>query len=130
MPESDPFVYVLALGAVLRLTHLLVDDRITLPLRTWAAQGAGPGRRFGAAVLSCTWCTSIWTSAATVALWWAARWAQHPGLFAVPALVLSLSWVASVLEIWSDPTPSERSSHHFHHLPDPARIVLTSSERG
>ena len=117
---------ILVLGAVLRLTHLVTDDRITLPVRSWLFRGGSFPVRFAGAVVSCTWCTSVWTAAAVVAWWQLAEHTGWTGWFIYPALGLTVSWLASVLEIWStDLTPAERTVHHVHHLPDPAQITVT-----
>lgn len=70
--------------AAYRLTHLLVFDKITEPVRslfvtrdfhgplkTFTLHG-GPLRRFIGKALICHWCTGIWASAALVAGVWMA----------------------------------------------------------
>ena len=66
---------VLGLGTF-RLSRLVVDDDITLPLRAWIFD------RFPSdwliSLLSCVWCTGVWISVAVagsyavapVVLWW------------------------------------------------------------
>lgn len=52
-------------AAVLRLNRLAMTDTITQPIRTWLAEK--PPLRiaaFATELLSCVWCTSIWTGAA------------------------------------------------------------------
>jgi len=65
---------VLALAAF-RLTHLVVADTITAPIRAWFGVGtekdsprrgplpAGYLRRVAQAMLGCFWCAGIWVSA-------------------------------------------------------------------
>ncbi|MEW6046701.1 MAG: DUF1360 domain-containing protein [Bacillota bacterium] len=65
--------------ASFRLTHLVVLDSITEPLRRWVAGGRDPlradpasmgrARAWFVALVTCYWCTGVWVSAALVLLY-------------------------------------------------------------
>ena len=108
-------LWLVALAATARLTHLAVDDTLTEPLRVWLRRGTGVRRFFGR-VTECTWCTSVWAAGIVATTGY---FAGHTAAFRVPALVLALSWLASVAEIWlGDPTPlvREHKATLTHHL--------------
>jgi hypothetical protein len=82
-------VFLLALGAVARLTRLLNSDVLAAPFRTRVERRFGSGSRV-AYLMTCPWCASIWIAppvvAAAAALggtWW----------FTFPAACLTVSYV-------------------------------------
>ena len=81
---------VLGLGTF-RLSRLVVDDDITLPLRAWLFD------RFPSdwliSLLSCVWCTGFWVAVITVIAWWA-----NPVVVWWCMLPFALSAVAGLLE--------------------------------
>ncbi|MEU6932871.1 DUF1360 domain-containing protein [Streptomyces sp. NPDC046374] len=121
--------YALALGAVLRLSRLVVDDDITKPLRNRLhARVHKPGggvRRISAFVselVACTWCTSIWVSAGVVA---GAYLAGDSAWFRLPAAALTLSWLTGIIASWLDSPPPVK--HLVHHVPDTASVRVVST---
>lgn len=76
-----------------RLTRLVVADRISQPLRTWAVRKLGEDS--GAAYfIHCPWCVSIWVGALVSAV--AYLWGENPIVSAI-ALALSASYGAGWL---------------------------------
>lgn len=73
--------------AVFRLTHLIVDDTITHPLRARLAE-----RRLLGELVTCPWCVSPYLAAIVVVL---QTLAPRPCLYA--AAVLAFSAVAGIL---------------------------------
>jgi hypothetical protein len=87
-------VWLLAAGAVLRLTRLVTADSIAAPLRSaWHARAGGP-RTLAGGFISCPWCVSFWVAILVVL---AAGLFGHTAWFWGPAMVLSLSWLAGLL---------------------------------
>jgi hypothetical protein len=87
-------VWLLAAGAVLRLTRLVTADGITGRLRaSWHNRFGGPRSELGA-FITCPWCVSFWVAVPIVL---AAALFGHTAWFWGPAMVLSLSWVAGLL---------------------------------
>jgi len=87
-------VWLLAAGAVLRLTRLVTADTIAGPLRArWHARFGGPQTDAGSFV-SCPWCVSFWVAIPVVV---AAGTFGHSAWFWGPAMVLSLSWIAGLV---------------------------------
>lgn len=120
--------YALALGAILRLSRLVVDDDLTAPAREALHRRvhyiAAPGHRtatFVARLTACTWCVSIWISIGVTA---AAYWAGDSPWFRYPALVLTLSWFTGIIASWLDSPPPVR--HVVHHTPDTASVRVIS----
>lgn len=102
--------FLLAAGAVLRLTRLVVDDTVT----------AGIRRRFSGGwlgtLLSCSWCASLWIAAPVAAvamLWGRSHW------FIFPAVVLSLAWLTGIAAQWLDAPPPPRELYVTHTNPQP-----------
>ncbi len=68
---------LLLLGlACFRLTHLVVQDRIAAPLRTWAEGAVGrrypqgsAARELVEALIGCPWCCGVWAAAVLLAVW-------------------------------------------------------------
>lgn len=114
-------VFVLALGAVLRLTRLVVEDSITRPIRDRLDRASvrkdGRPRRlvaFLAALTSCSWCTSVWVAFGALAPVWA-RYGYDWVLY--PFAALSVSWLVGIAVSWLDSPPPAR--HLIHHVPEP-----------
>lgn len=80
--------------AVYRLTKLVIDDKITEPLRDWvfAQPGVEEGRGV-AYLLQCPWCVSIWVG---VGMTLARR--RWPRVWRLAADVLAMSAVAGWLD--------------------------------
>lgn len=106
-------IFLLALGAALRLTRLGTEDSITQPFRNWLAAKAsadrppdpswtGPqppprtARAFMWAVqlFECPWCLGFWASTATVTL---AAASDGDGWFLYPALALTVSYLVGAI---------------------------------
>lgn len=93
------FLIALVLGflAVARITWFLVEDRLSLPYRTWAARKWGEDS-LPAYFVYCPWCTSIWVSLVImpVALLFPNRWVI--AIIAIPAASLVASLIAEKLK--------------------------------
>lgn len=74
--------------AVFRLTHLVVDDTITQPIRTRLLNGPA----WMLPLATCSWCISFWIAGGAVALT-----CFYPAGWQYPAAVLALSGVAGIL---------------------------------
>lgn len=106
MPYFSLLNLALILGATLRLTRLVTTDKITKPLRDRLPASV---REFAA----CSWCVGFWV-ALGVALWSYYDHCRAPWAFAVPALVLSLSWITGIAFSWLDSPPPARTVYNFH----------------
>lgn len=95
-PEhDDPVDLVLGALAVHRLTRLVVDDKITEPLRE-RVTGAGDDEPEGLAYfVTCPWCVSMW-----VAGGWLALRTIAPRTARALGTVLASSSVAGLLASW------------------------------
>lgn len=108
---------LLTLGAIARVTRFVVDDTLFEPVRT--AVGKRGGRRFFAwlaDLMACSWCTSIWVSAAAAV----AHWLWHDTtayLYVVAAL--TASHVVSLAASWLDAPPPPR-----HIVLDPLAVDM------
>lgn len=118
---TELIVFALALGAVLRLTRLVVEDSITAPIRELLDRGStrknGRPRRlvaFLAALTACSWCTSVWVAFGVLAPVWA-RYAYDWALY--PLAALTVSWLVGIAVSWLDSPPPAR--HLIHHAPEP-----------
>ena len=81
---------VVSLG-VFRLSRLVVDDDITLPLRAWLFHKFPSD--WIVSLLSCVWCSGFWISVGIAGLWW---W--QPVIVWWVLLPFALSAVAGLLE--------------------------------
>lgn len=88
-----PFVAVVTILAVARVSRLVTSDIILSTPRTALINRLGPTSR-GAYLATCDWCMSMWIAApAAVAAWnWGGTWG-----FQIPALALAASYVAGYL---------------------------------
>lgn len=85
-------VWLLAAGAVLRLTRVVTADTIGAPLRSaWYARF--PKHSDLGTFVSCPWCVSFWVAVPVVA---AAALFGTTAWFWAPAMVLTLSWLAGL----------------------------------
>lgn len=92
-------VFLLALGASLRLTRLITKDFVFGPIRLWFINFFGPSESL-IYFVSCPWCIGMYVSAVVVgagALVGSSLW------FVVPAAVLTVSWLVGVCTAWLDP---------------------------
>lgn len=92
----DLTAFALALGLVLRLTHLITRDTITAPIRDAIA------RRFGedstpARGIGCPWCMSIWIAIPTaIAAYYCAT---HP-VFVIVCVIAWLAYLTGIAAVW------------------------------
>lgn len=98
MSRLDLIEIVVIVLAVARGTILIVDDKITAPLRhrinVRAANNAGPLSRFAAAMIGCIWCASVWVGLAAVAAVLIGGLVAAVAWYVMAALALSLAAVA------------------------------------
>lgn len=86
---------VLAIGATMRLTRLVNEDKITEPIRGWFFGHDDPDElepeEIGrwAYFITCPWCVSIWvgTGVAYAAVWWGDNRVVITALLALTASV-------------------------------------------
>jgi hypothetical protein len=91
-------VFLLALGITCRITRFITKDTLAAGFRSWMAERFGDDSKL-AYVVTCSWCTSIWVSAAVVPLAYAAG---STIAFQAVALVLTLSHLCGVASNWLD----------------------------
>lgn len=87
------------LGATTRLTRLLVDDQITLPIRRWVIWRFGEEHPL-AYLIVCPWCVSPYMSAIVTlpaVLWGADMLPWHVRLVLTALLIPTASYVAARL---------------------------------
>lgn len=63
----DPLTLIALVFAVARVTRLIVDDKISLPLRRWVLAKSGEDGWFFYLV-SCPWCMGVWVAAVMTSL--------------------------------------------------------------
>lgn len=104
-------ILILAALAAARATRVIVDDKITEPIRRWLAvhlrQPEFEGRlqtREGSAItylVHCTWCAGLWVAAGVgAAAWWGGLndalplswWAGYP------LTTLAVAWAVGILK--------------------------------
>lgn len=110
-------VFLLALGAALRLTHLVVVDTITAPVRAFVQRrvlssfGARGHRLwiFANEVINCLWCAGLWISFGVALV---AANAGHTAWFSWSAAALTISYALAAIETVHDVIAS-------HELPLP-----------
>lgn len=115
--------------ATMRLTRLVVDDAITDPMRRYIHARAEPKPlptgpkpalwywRFLSALIVCSWCASIWVSAALSAAYWHWQstrifweWGWHLW-FQYGITLLALSYLTGLAKDWLDSPPPARQLH-------------------
>jgi hypothetical protein len=84
---------LLAALSVARLTRLATEDQVLAGPRGALIRRLGVDHPLSYLV-TCSWCTSVWISAAVAP---AAYWAGDTAWFQVPAIALSASYVAGWL---------------------------------
>lgn len=90
--------FLLALGAVARVTRFVNADILAQPIRNLAMRRHGPGGH-AAILIHCPWCLSIWIAAPLAPL---AYWYGDRAWFVIPAAWLSLSYVYAIVAQWAD----------------------------
>lgn len=88
----DILTLIVLTFAVARVTRLIVDDKISLPIRQWVLQRSGEdGWLFY--LVSCPWCMGVWIAAGmtTVTYLW------HSKIWAIVLSFLAVAQVASGL---------------------------------
>nr|WP_206442011.1 DUF1360 domain-containing protein [Streptomyces boncukensis] len=114
---------MLTLGAIARLTRLVVNDTITAPARDAVDRRAPKSRpwRWLSELLHCPWCASIWIAAATAT----AHWAWHDTtLFRYVVAALTASHVVALAAAWLDSPPTPRQL-----VIDPVALDLAVRDR-
>jgi hypothetical protein len=93
-------LFLVSLGAVLRLNRLFIDDTITQPIRDlWIKLARSSNSRASSIgawfheLWTCPWCLGMWISAGVASL---AYVSDGAAWFFLPALALSLSWLAAI----------------------------------
>jgi hypothetical protein len=121
---------LLTLGAIARITRFIVDDLLFQPVRTAVDKHRQhhkkPGARrvyaFLADLMGCSWCTSIWVSAAAAV----AHWLWHDlTAFLYVTGALTASHVVALAASWLDAPPPPRQ----HELISPIPIILSDKRR-
>lgn len=95
-------VFLLALGAVARITRFLTRDYLFRAPRRWAVEWTGNPDHDLPYLLTCPWCASVWVAAAVLPVAW--FWGDTPG-FKLTALVLTASYLVGVAASLLDPIP-------------------------
>lgn len=92
MQMLDPITLIVLMFAVARVTRLIVDDKISLPIRQWVLAKSGEDGWFYYLV-SCPWCMGVWVSAAMTTvtfLWDSPVWSALLVFLAVAQLASTL----------------------------------------
>jgi hypothetical protein len=89
----DLSIIALVALATARLTGLVVEDKITEPVRNWVAGHTGDDSKV-AYLLFCPWCASIYAGTALAAL---VYFAYGSGLVYIGLLALAASQVAGMV---------------------------------
>ncbi|MFF3730394.1 DUF1360 domain-containing protein [Streptomyces sp. NPDC002476] len=111
-------IALLTLGAIARATRFIVDDSLFQPVRMAVDTRAGRGfYAWLSGLLNCSWCTSIWVSAATAV----AHWAWHDTTaYLYVAAALTASHVVSLAASWLDSPPPPK-----HIVVDPVAVAMS-----
>lgn len=89
--DMTPLLFLLGALATARLTRLVVDDQITLPVRAWILRRVKEDGQL-AYLITCPWCVSVYVGAAVASVLWA--W---PAYAQWPAAALAFSYVTGWL---------------------------------
>lgn len=84
-------VFILNALAVHRLIHLVIDDKISEPIRNWIYSKFGQPHLTWTYLFTCPWCVSIWAAAFMVALFF---W--FPYVWLIFSSILALSSVSTI----------------------------------
>jgi hypothetical protein len=90
--------FLLAFGATSRITRFVVKDTLAASFRTWVADRFGDDSK-PAYLVTCSWCTSIWIACGVAPL---AYYLDESPWIRIPAVALSLSYLAGVASRWLD----------------------------
>lgn len=92
MRMLDPLTLVALIFAVARVTRLIVDDKISLPIRQWVLAKSGEDGWFFYLV-SCPWCMGVWIAAGmtTVTYLW------HSTIWSAILTFLAVAQIASMI---------------------------------
>lgn len=88
-----PFVAVVTILAVARITRLITSDVIFAGPRGRALKRVGLNSR-AAYLMTCDWCMSMWVAAPLTTVAW---WAGHTPWYLIPVTALAASYVAGWL---------------------------------
>lgn len=93
MATPDIITFLLVLLATIRVTRLLVTDKIGEPLRRWILGWSGE-KGWATFLIHCPWCTGYWVALpATAAL---ATWTTILESDALPPVIDFLGWWAAL----------------------------------
>lgn len=90
---------LLTIGAIIRITRMVVADEISRPIRLKVALRVGVNHPI-TTLLTCTWCMSVWIGAAVCA---AAYWFGDTRWWSYAVLAASASLLAGWTSRWLDP---------------------------
>ena len=94
MQMLDPVTLIVLMFAVARVTRLIVDDKISLPLRQWVLAKSGEDGWFFYLV-SCPWCMGVWVAAAMTTITYLDPFPSS--IWAVTLTFLAVAQIASVI---------------------------------
>lgn len=90
--------FLLALGAVARITRFINSDTLVEPVRRKVLRRYGP-ESWWYTLITCPWCMSVWVAAAVTPLAWIG--ARSP-VFLLPAMALSMSYLYAIVTMHLD----------------------------
>lgn len=104
MKMLDPVTLIVLIFAVARVTRLIVDDKISLPIRQWVLAKSGDDGWF-TILVHCPWCMGVWVSAEMTAvtfLWDSRVWSALLVFLAVAQLASMLLTLKPEITISKD----------------------------
>jgi hypothetical protein len=104
MRMLDPLTLIVLTFAVARVTRLIVDDKISLPIRQRVLQKSGEDGWFFYLV-SCPWCMGVWVAAGMTTvtyLWQSSIWATMLTLLAVAQVASTILTMTPTITIKKD----------------------------
>jgi len=88
--------FVVLLFATIRITRLIVTDKLSDPFRQFLVDKLGTSS-WVTYLFFCPWCVSFWVALATSTILWNTTttpdWVALPAWVAIPALALGMSYV-------------------------------------